>query len=67
MQVSLVAALDSAMAVVSVALQDMVVDQDMVEDQDTVVAPSAKPASPVSAVNAIKEKRPQPNPASYLP
>lgn len=55
MQVSLVAALDSAMAVVSVALQDLVVDQ------DTVVAPSAKPVSPVSAVNAFKENRPQPN------
>ncbi|KAL0191341.1 hypothetical protein M9458_014039, partial [Cirrhinus mrigala] len=55
-----VAAVDSDMAaVVSVALQDTVVDQ------DTEVAPSAKAASPLSAVNAIKEKPHQPIPSRH--
>lgn len=64
-----VAALVSATAVASAVVgQDTVVDQDSVLDQGMVEAPSAKPVSPPSAVNAIKEKPAQtPSRHSFQP
>jgi len=50
LQVSLEVALDLAMVAVLAVLQDSEVVQ------DTVAAPSAKPASPLSAAGAFKEK-----------
>lgn len=68
MQVSLVAALDLAMAVAQDTVAQDSVAQDSVEVQDTVAAPSAKPASPPSAAkDAIKEKPSKPTQPSFPP
>lgn len=63
--VSLVAALDLAMAVVLAVLQDLEVVQDMVA---AITSKPAKPASPLSAaVNVIKEKPSNSTQPGFLP